>query len=342
MACTITATRVKVSDLIPHCELRDSSLVFTRPSSVADVVACRSDAPHAIEAAGIFPSLEVFRGEAFAGRVLEVSSRTVQVMSDAWETEYYAIVWDDEAEAPREVSWSGVKKITWNDETRRHDYAYEAGLDHGFGECRADSGYSYNQIYVGTFPGWEEQTVAFQRTDWVADATEDVKSKYEEWKEEQNRKSVVRSRAITLATTLADCYRAATRVRTGVDAVVVKGRKVKVGTEVRVSYAGEGQYGPYANVVTADGKATKFVSAENLRVVPHWPTDLQRVAAYVPHADVLALFGQFLDGQVAWPIVCDRIADLDTGDYTGYEVAQYLRDYCCTNPLNIARTFLFE
>lgn len=332
MAATKIVVQVRLGDLVPFAtKVEAGDLYFARDSVIAKLTAPIATIERLQELVAAFPNLEFFvSAPTFLGRVLRLESRTVQVMSDCWDTEYYAVVfWDDAAGKEREVSWNGLTKQNYDYEKRTYVREWVEGLAHPFGEVHCGDR-PYDRIYVGTREGWENETRAYETTEWVVDATPDVLAAREEWVQEGRRVARVKSAAETIAKFVREQYDAAYHLKAGRDAVVVKGRKIKVGTVVRVEFVGEGQYGAYANVRTADGKQTKYVSVGNLQVVVDdwgreftafrsWLFDAQRAAEW---QKIIGALRAWAAGALDWGIVCDAFGD---DDAFGIEVATLLQ-----------------
>lgn len=331
MAATKIVVRVRLGDLVPFAtKVEGGELYFTRDSVIAKLVSSIYDVKTVNELVAVIPNLEFHvSAPAFVGRVLRTEGRTVQVMSDDWATVYFAIVWDAVAGRERDLPWNGVTKRHYDYEKKTTVREWAEGLAHPFNEvsegCRP-----YDRIYVGTSEGWENTTVAYETTQWVVDATPETIAARDEWVQEGARKAGIKYAAESVAKFIDNQYNDAYRLRSGRDAVVVKGRKIKIGTVVRVEFVGDGQYGAYANVRTADGKQTKYVSIENLQVVVDawdreftpfraWLTEDKRATEW---SKILGAVRAWAAGVLDWGIVCDAFGD---DEAFGIEVATVLQ-----------------
>lgn len=331
MAATKIVVQVRLGDLVPFAtKVVGGILYFARDSVIAKLVSPIHDVKTLNELAAAFPKLVQFvSAPAFVGRVLRTEGRTERISSDEWDTFYYPIVWDDVAGKERALPWNGVTKQHYDYETKTYVREWAEGLAHPFNDVES-AGRDYDRIYVGTQEGWENETRTYETTQWVVDATPETIAAWGEWVLEGARKAGIKYAAESVAKFIDTQYNDAYRLRSGRDAVVVKGRKIKVGTVVRVEFTGDGQYGAYANVRTADGKQTKYVSIENLQVVvDDWDREFTAFHAWLTEdkratewAKILGAVRAWAAGALDWGIVCDAFGD---DDAFGIEVATVLQ-----------------
>lgn len=257
-------------------------------------------------------------GRLLDGVVLKHDSETVKVMSDVWEDHGFLWAWYNGAVTRFE--YNGFVKTERGDENGQWclRYIFAPGF-----ERPAGAG-NYNDEWVK--PGQDACYVVYQ-WDHQPDATEEVRAAAAAWEAEQTRVAQIAAHA--------RYYRGAVQkqidnehtVRQGKLVEVVKGRKVPKGRDYWVSYVGEGDYGPYANLRSKEGKAYSFVSLGNLEVQPDWKyVFLPSSFGFSESPTVLGLLRSYAAGECEWDIVCDAIADQDTGEYSGYEFSTYLRE----------------
>jgi hypothetical protein len=118
-----------------------------------------------------------------------------------------------------------------------------------------------------------------------------------------------------------------TSLRRDADAVVVKGRKIKKGTLVRVTWLGESQYGPYANVIIAStGELQRYVAQENLEAVCCWDGRFKWTSDYGYGSVAEGCLERFAGGEnLGWDVLCDWVGEQDEGDYAGLEFSILLQ-----------------
>lgn len=151
------------------------------------------------------------------GRVLHLESRSDRIMSDVWDTGYYAIVWNDDAATPVDVYLGGQE----------------------FGPIK--------QAEVDATP---EAIAAYEA--WLA-AKEAARVAAEEARLEANAEGRIRE------------------VVRGCPVKVTRGRKIPKGTEGRVFWIGQKQFGVRVGFETDDGD-THWTAITNVeRIIPPKP-----------------------------------------------------------------------
>jgi uncharacterized protein (TIGR02996 family) len=179
----------------------------------------------------------------YAGAVLTVGSRDVRVMSDVWDSERYATVWD--GTAVRDVrldAWAYVARDGgWTQE-------WEDAADHEFVRP-SDSDPLGGEGY------WKKDQRHFQARAEV-DATAEVRAAVAGW-----------AAINELIQSTRDRLRRASVVGIHKEVEVWKGRKVPHGVYEATCNPRQGQYGDFVHLRDRDGRAFSFVSVDNVRVV---------------------------------------------------------------------------
>lgn len=139
----------------------------------------------------------------FIGLVLETGSESIRIMSDVWGTRYYAIVWDEENECPKNVTLQVVD----------------------------------SQL------GWSSDPVHRAWNNWYheaeIDATSEVRVKYEQYQDDEREKACLAE----YAENVKRGEEKNSEVDKGSFVEVFKGRKVPKGTKGHVFWIGAGRYG---------------------------------------------------------------------------------------------------
>lgn len=242
----------------------------------------------------------------YAGRVIKSWYETCQVMSDEW-ADFRKVAY---------LAADGSCVEEWADGAPAEE------RDAAFARCQ-----SAYDIFA------PDEVVYWSGYYWSVDADEETKAIADAWYDEQKRIANVKRRAKAMARWITDTIVNELRVGKDKDTVVVKGRKIKKGTLVRVVVdRPRGQYGPTVDVVDDKGNTIRYVNPDNLMVVPHWEGVFDRgVSDYNLESKdiILAILKDYAattdESALAWAVLCDCIADMDAGDYSGDEFAAALR-----------------
>lgn len=244
-------------------------------------------------------TIEVTEGH-LEGLVLSTEYRSTRVMSDVWENLLFVKVWHDGKIV--EVGEGGSLKSEFVGNEMVHTYL--PGLD-------------VPQSNYADVGGVGVRSVVR----WTTDATEEVKEAAAVWQAKANR---VRAEARAGQAFLADVEAtvvSAKRLDQTSLARVVKGRKAPLGDGYQVTYIGNGQYGPYANIRHKDGRLFRYISTGNLEATPDWAKVFDGFALVwheqrEPDAQLCGLLaGVYDSGDLSrWNIVLDRYEELTTSE----------------------------
>lgn len=249
------------------------------------------------------PGLEITIGEPCqVGRVLSYEGWTERVMSDVWDTVYYAKVWDGE----KVVTTGDSGCVVWNYDGGS---VYLEGLD--------QNGLQSDYANPGPGTGYRCKVI------WQPDADEATKEAAAAWEAEAARVAAHKDAGRRFMDTVEQMTRAALTPRQISYARVVKGRKAPRGSGYQITYVNHhGQYGPYAHLLAKDGKKYQYISLDNLEAEPVWEEEFTTlVAPYTdgPDATLNALVRKMAaDGDpTRWLIIADRIEELVSPEMAG-------------------------
>lgn len=172
----------------------------------------------------------------YAGAVLHVGTRTVRVMSDVWDDERYATVWDGE-------------KVV---DLILRDWAYEAVG----GGWTKDEKNAVSRTVTNSYGSYETHDRHEFYPLATVDATEEVRAAVDAYE-----------RLNALISSTRDRLTHAGRISAQKEVEVYRGRKVPHGVYETTCNVREGAYGSFVHLRDKDGTTHSFVSVDNMRVV---------------------------------------------------------------------------
>lgn len=262
-------------------------------------------------------TIEIAEG-LYAGQVIEEFYEVERIMSDVWDNVYYVRLWIDGA--VKTVPTSGwVRQDSGNNEKGMWTTInyYLPGLER-------------NDSWDYTDTGKKESV----QVRWQADISPETKELVAAYYDEQARLASLRGAADRLVQEVDKIIEQAHQVKQIETCRVVKGRKAPRGDGYQVTYINHhGQYGPYAHLLSRDGKKYQYISLDNLEATPDWGKQfgnfvLPTVYYGQPRGKDAFEADEMLNGllrnlgetgdESLWLIIADRVEELAGPEYSGF------------------------
>lgn len=260
-------------------------------------------------------AIEIVEG-LYAGQVIEEFYEVERIMSDVWDNVYYVRLWIDGA--VKTVPTSGwVRQDTGNvDGKWTITNHYLPGLER-------------NDAWDYTDTGKKESV----QVRWLADISPETKEQVAAYYAEQARLDALRGAARSLVESVDKVIEQAHQVKQIESCRVVKGRKAPRGDGYQVTYVNHnGQFGPYAHLLSRDGKKYQYISLSNLEATPDWgkqfgsfvlpPVYYGQGSKDTFEVDsalcgLLRNLGETGDKSL-WLIIADRVEEMAGHEYAGF------------------------